>query len=33
MVSVDQLNTSFSRKERANSAMTVVTNTLVEGIV
>uniref|UniRef100_A0A672PH16 Sodium channel protein n=1 Tax=Sinocyclocheilus grahami TaxID=75366 RepID=A0A672PH16_SINGR len=30
MVSVDQLNTSFSRKERANSAMTVVTNTLVE---
>ncbi|XP_062401291.1 sodium channel, voltage gated, type VIII, alpha subunit b [Sardina pilchardus] len=30
MVSVDQLNMSFSRKERANSAMTVVTNTLVE---
>ncbi|XP_026069039.1 sodium channel protein type 8 subunit alpha isoform X5 [Carassius auratus] len=30
MVSVDQLNTSFSRKERANSAMTVVTNTLME---
>jgi len=33
MVSVDQLNTSFSRKERANSAMTVVTNTLAEGIM
>lgn len=31
MVSVDQLN--ISRKERANSAMTVVTNTLVEGMV
>ncbi|MCI4374972.1 hypothetical protein PGIGA_G00103740 [Pangasianodon gigas] len=30
MVSVDQLNTSFGRKERANSAMTVITNTLVE---
>lgn len=31
MVSVDQLNTSFGRKERANSVMTVITNTLVEG--
>ncbi|XP_012680292.1 sodium channel, voltage gated, type VIII, alpha subunit b isoform X2 [Clupea harengus] len=30
MVSVDQLNMSFSRKDRANSAMTVVTNTLAE---
>ncbi|XP_048110700.1 LOW QUALITY PROTEIN: sodium channel, voltage gated, type VIII, alpha subunit b [Alosa alosa] len=30
MVSVDQLNMSFSRKERANSAMTVHTNTLAE---
>uniref|UniRef100_A0AAY5EIN5 Sodium channel protein n=1 Tax=Electrophorus electricus TaxID=8005 RepID=A0AAY5EIN5_ELEEL len=30
MVSVDQLNTSFGRKDRANSAMTVITNTLVE---
>ncbi|XP_027013080.2 sodium channel, voltage gated, type VIII, alpha subunit b isoform X1 [Tachysurus fulvidraco] len=30
MVSVDQLNTSFGRKERANSVMTVITNTLVE---
>ncbi|KAL2104107.1 hypothetical protein ACEWY4_000975 [Coilia grayii] len=30
MVSVDQLNTSFGRKERANSVMSVVTNTLVE---
>uniref|UniRef100_A0A8B9KIG6 Sodium channel protein n=1 Tax=Astyanax mexicanus TaxID=7994 RepID=A0A8B9KIG6_ASTMX len=27
---VDQLNTSFGRKERANSVMTVITNTLVE---
>lgn len=33
MVSVDQLNTSFGRKERANSVMTVITNTLVEGSV
>lgn len=32
MVSVDQLNTSFGRKERANSVMSVITNTLVEGI-
>lgn len=31
MVSVDQLNTSFVRKERANSVMSVITNTLVEG--
>lgn len=31
MVSVDQLNTSFGRKERANSVMSVITNTLVEG--
>ncbi|TTO63388.1 Sodium channel protein type 4 subunit alpha B [Bagarius yarrelli] len=30
MVSVDQLNTSYGRKERANSVMTVITNTLVE---
>uniref|UniRef100_A0A3B5A9U3 Sodium channel protein n=1 Tax=Stegastes partitus TaxID=144197 RepID=A0A3B5A9U3_9TELE len=30
MVSVDQLNTSFGRKERANSVMSVITNTLVE---
>ncbi|XP_036386700.1 sodium channel, voltage gated, type VIII, alpha subunit b [Megalops cyprinoides] len=30
MVSVDQLNTSFGRKDRANSAMSVITNTLVE---
>ncbi|XP_041953490.1 sodium channel, voltage gated, type VIII, alpha subunit a isoform X4 [Alosa alosa] len=30
MVSVDQLNTSFGRKERANSVMSVATNTLVE---
>lgn len=31
MVSVDQLNTSFAGKDRANSVMSVVTNTLVEG--
>lgn len=31
MVSVDQLNTSFGRKERANSVMSAITNTLVEG--
>lgn len=31
MVSVDQLNTSFGRKERANSVMSVITNTLAEG--
>ncbi|XP_066564744.1 sodium channel, voltage gated, type VIII, alpha subunit b isoform X1 [Amia ocellicauda] len=31
MVSVDQLNTSFGRKDRANSVMSVITNTLVEG--
>uniref|UniRef100_A0A3Q2CFX2 Sodium channel protein n=1 Tax=Cyprinodon variegatus TaxID=28743 RepID=A0A3Q2CFX2_CYPVA len=30
MVSVDQLNTSFGRKERANSVMSVITNTLAE---
>ncbi|KAJ8400902.1 hypothetical protein AAFF_G00392560 [Aldrovandia affinis] len=30
MVSVEQLNTSFGRKDRANSAMSVITNTLVE---
>ncbi|KAG9331908.1 hypothetical protein JZ751_016596, partial [Albula glossodonta] len=30
MVSVEQLNTSFGCKERANSAMSVVTHTLVE---
>nr|XP_023646431.1 sodium channel protein type 8 subunit alpha-like isoform X1 [Paramormyrops kingsleyae] len=30
MVSVDQLNTSFGRKDRANSVMSVITNTLVE---
>uniref|UniRef100_A0A672NU86 Sodium channel protein n=1 Tax=Sinocyclocheilus grahami TaxID=75366 RepID=A0A672NU86_SINGR len=30
MVSVEQLNTSFGRKERANSVMSAVTNTLVE---
>uniref|UniRef100_A0A8C5DWJ3 Sodium channel protein n=1 Tax=Gouania willdenowi TaxID=441366 RepID=A0A8C5DWJ3_GOUWI len=28
MVSVDQLNTSYGRKERANSVMSVITNTL-----
>lgn len=31
MVSVDQLNSSFKGKERANSQMSVVTNTLLEG--
>ncbi|KAM6947041.1 sodium channel, voltage gated, type VIII, alpha subunit b isoform 1-T1 [Lycodopsis pacificus] len=30
MVSVDQLNSSFKEKERANSQMSVVTNTLLE---
>ncbi|XP_046881398.1 sodium channel, voltage gated, type VIII, alpha subunit b [Hypomesus transpacificus] len=30
MVSVDQLNSSFKGKDRANSVMSVVTNTLVE---
>uniref|UniRef100_A0A8C6PZN0 Sodium channel protein n=1 Tax=Nothobranchius furzeri TaxID=105023 RepID=A0A8C6PZN0_NOTFU len=30
MVSVDQLNTSFGRKERANSVMSAITNTLAE---
>ncbi|XP_064155060.1 sodium channel, voltage gated, type VIII, alpha subunit a isoform X4 [Anguilla rostrata] len=30
MVAVDQLNTSFGRKERANSVLSVNTNTLVE---
>ncbi|KAG2468052.1 SCN8A protein, partial [Polypterus senegalus] len=30
MVSVDQLNTSFGRKDRANSVLSVLTNTLVE---
>lgn len=32
MVSVEQLNTSFGRKERANSVMSALTNTLVEGM-
>lgn len=31
MVSVDQLNSSFKGKDRANSQMSVVTNTLLEG--
>lgn len=31
MVSVDQLNSSFKGKERANSQNSVVTNTLIEG--
>jgi voltage-gated sodium channel type VIII alpha len=31
MVSVDQLNCSFKGKDRANSQMSVVTNTLMEG--
>lgn len=31
MVSVDQLNSSFKGKERANSQISVVTNTLIEG--
>lgn len=31
MVSVDQLNCSFKGKDRANSQMSVVTNTLLEG--
>lgn len=31
MVSVDQLNSSFKGKDRANSQMSVVTNTLIEG--
>lgn len=31
MVSVDQLNSSFKGKEHANSQMSVVTNTLLEG--
>ncbi|XP_067359706.1 sodium channel, voltage gated, type VIII, alpha subunit b isoform X4 [Channa argus] len=30
MVSVDQLNSSFKEKDRANSQMSVVTNTLIE---
>uniref|UniRef100_A0A8C7KA10 Sodium channel protein n=1 Tax=Oncorhynchus kisutch TaxID=8019 RepID=A0A8C7KA10_ONCKI len=30
MVSMDQLNTSFGRKERTNSVMSVITNTLAE---
>ncbi|TRZ00041.1 hypothetical protein DNTS_033584 [Danionella cerebrum] len=30
MVSVEQLNTSYGRKERANSVMSALTNTLVE---
>eukprot|EP00063_Salmo_salar_P027810 XP_014002645.1 PREDICTED: sodium channel protein type 8 subunit alpha-like [Salmo salar] len=30
MVSMDQLNTSFGGKERANSVMSVITNTLAE---
>ncbi|XP_052396955.1 sodium channel protein type 8 subunit alpha-like isoform X7 [Carassius gibelio] len=30
MVSIEQLNTSFGRKERANSVMSALTNTLVE---
>ena len=32
MVSVDQLNSSFKGKDRANSQMSVVTNTLLEGM-
>lgn len=32
MVSVDQLNSSFKGKEHANSQMSVVTNTLIEGM-
>uniref|UniRef100_A0A8C1TV88 Sodium channel protein n=1 Tax=Cyprinus carpio TaxID=7962 RepID=A0A8C1TV88_CYPCA len=32
MVSIEQLNTSFGRKERANSVMSALTNTLVEGM-
>ncbi len=32
MVSVEQLNTSFGRKERANSVMSALTNTLAEGM-
>lgn len=31
MVSVDQLNSSFKGKDRANSQMSIVTNTLIEG--
>lgn len=31
MVSVDQLNSSFKGKDRANSQMSIVTNTLLEG--
>ncbi|MEQ2182294.1 Sodium channel protein type 8 subunit alpha, partial [Goodea atripinnis] len=30
MISVDQLNSSFKGKDRANSQMSVVTNTLLE---
>ncbi|XP_064408532.1 sodium channel protein type 8 subunit alpha [Latimeria chalumnae] len=30
LVSMDQLNTSFGRKDRANSVLSVLTNTLVE---
>lgn len=33
MVSVDQLNSSFKGKDRANSQMSVVTNTLLEGTI
>lgn len=32
MVSVDQLNSSFKAKDHANSQMSVVTNTLIEGM-
>lgn len=31
LVSMDQLNASYGRKDRTNSIMTVITNTLVEG--
>lgn len=32
LVSMDQLNASYGRKDRTNSIMTVITNTLVEGM-
>lgn len=31
MVSMDQVNASYGRKDRTNSVMTGLTNTLVEG--
>lgn len=31
MVSMDQVNVSYGRKDRTNSVMTGLTNTLVEG--